>query len=360
MTNWINRKSLTALALLLTVFATVAHAQTTVTQTTLSSALGIPTQTAPNRLVVVASATNITAPTATAPGAEIFVDKEAMCVTSVTSTNVFVTRGCDGTVAAAHGSGSIVYVGQTSGVLGSPFTSSDPPFGTCTSSSQPFSLQINTTSGMIWQCTNSQWMNVVDAYEFMPPTACNSSVSGNATGTNGFTTLGTAPSIPVVQAQTSSTGTNTHYYTCTLFPDSRLSASKGSYVVDVVFLYGVQTTALGTQAATLASGTMNGKTVFQTIGYPAAAASETATGLAEAARGDAGTLTIAPVVASFNVATTTAGEFFSAKFTPANPIGVVTDNQQLLMTVSLLNTATSATVTNSPGFYVHYRKITGF
>jgi hypothetical protein len=185
------------------------------------------------------------------------------------------------------------------------------------------------------------------------------SVSGNATGTQGYTVLGTAPSIPVVQAQTSATGTNTHYYSCNLAMPGRLAVARAAWVVDTVFYYGVQTTALGTQVATLASGTMNSKTVFNSIGYPTAAASETATGLAEAARADAGTLTITPVVASFNTGTTTAGEFFSAKFIPANPIAVSTDSQQLYLLVSLLNTATSATVTNSPGVLVHYRYVTG-
>jgi hypothetical protein len=344
------------LSLLLACLAlsTPVVAQTTVTQTTLSASVAAPGQGSPANVVSVASATNISA------GTEIFVDREAMLVISVSSTTLTVQRGYDSSLVGAHASGQLVYVGAASGQIGSPFVYNNPAIGSCTLSSEQWSVRINVTNGQVWACTNGTWLNQIDAYEFLPPTACNSSVSGNSTGTNGYTVLGTAPSIPVVQAQTSNSGTNTHYYTCVIPLPTRLHAAKAAYVVDVVFLYGVQTTALGTQVATLSSGTMNSKTVFQTIGYPVAAASETATGLAEAARADSGSLVITPVVGSFNTATTTAGEFYSAKFAPASPIAMSTDNQQVLFTVSLLNTATSATVTNSPGIYVHYRALTDY
>lgn len=330
--------------------ATSVQAQTTVNTTTTSGATS-----AAGSTITLTSVTNVQA------GAEFFIDREAMQVSAVLNTStgsVQVVRGFDGTASGVHNSGATVYIGPASGTPpGSPFVFADPVIGSCTSTSEPFSLRINVRAGRIWQCTNSQWMNVVDAYVFVGPGACNSSVSGNSTGTNGMTVLGTAPSIPVVQAATSSTGTNTHYYTCSIPVPSRTNAVKAVYVVDVQFYYGVQTTALGTQVATLASGTMNSKTVFQSIGYPASAASETAAGLAEATRADSGTLTIAPVVGSFNTGTTTAGEFYSVTFTPANPFGISADRTQYLFTVSLLNTATSATVTNSPGFIVHYRML---
>lgn len=325
-----------------------ATAQTSVTTTTTSAAV---TNTATS--VTLASTTNVVA------GAELFMDTEAMLVNAVNTTTgvVQVNRGFDGTKSSPHISGSTVYVGPTSGVTGTPFVFADPQIGSCTASAQVYDPTINVQNGRIWSCTNGQWMNVRDAYVFIGPGECNGSVSGNATGTNGLTTLGTAPSIPVVQDDTSVTGTNTHYYTCTIPVPSRTNAVKAAYVVDVQFYYGVQTTGLGTQVAVLASGTLNGKTVFQTIGYPAAAASETPTGLAEAARADSGTLTITPVVASANVATTTAGEFYTMTLAPASPIAISTDRTQYLFTVSLLNTATSATITNTPGFLVHYRTL---
>lgn len=201
--------------------------------------------------------------------------------------------------------------------------------------------------------TNGQ----TDFYKFVPAqTACVSSVSGNSTGTNGNTTAG-ASGLPVVQAQTSNVGTNTHTYTCHIPLDSRTTSGKGISISDVTFLYGVQTTGLGTQVNVLASGTFNGSQVFSSISYPAAGASETPSTVTPA-RADSGSMVVTPAVASFNVATTTAGAFYSAKFAPAAAIAVNTDVQEMLFTVSLLNTATSATITNTPGFFVHYKSQT--
>lgn len=190
---------------------------------------------------------------------------------------------------------------------------------------------------------------------WVPPSLCVSSVSANGTGTNGQTTSG-ASGLPVVQAQTSATGTNTHTYICNISPPVSLVNTSGNRIVvtDAVFTYGVQTSALGTQINTLASGTFNSSTVFSTISYPVAAASEAAS-VVTPVRADSGTMVITPLVASFNAGTTTAGSFFTITFRPATPISWNVDLKQLLMTVTLQNAATSATVTNSAGVLVHIR-----
>jgi hypothetical protein len=185
---------------------------------------------------------------------------------------------------------------------------------------------------------------------FVPFTGCGQSVSGNGTGTQGFTTAG-ASATPVDQASTSASGTNTHTFVCDITPTSRVVSGNGTSIVDVVFFYGVQTTGLGTQVATLASGTMNSSIVFSKILMPTAGASETPSTVTPV-RADSGSLTITPAVASFNVATTTAGGFYSVTFTPATAI-VTAALTKYFLTVSLLNTATSATVTNTPGLVVH-------
>ena len=189
---------------------------------------------------------------------------------------------------------------------------------------------------------------------FVPPTSCTSTVSGNSTGTNGQTTAG-ASSTPVVQAQTSNSGTNTHTYTCNIAPPANLSGVAPVWkIVDAVFLYGVQTTALDTQVSTAASGTLNSTILFNSIQYPTAGASETASTVAPV-RADAGTIVLTPVVGSMNVATTTAGAFYSQAFIPATPISWNSDLLQLQLKVTLLCQATSATITNSPGVFVHVR-----
>lgn len=187
----------------------------------------------------------------------------------------------------------------------------------------------------------------------VPPGACGGVASGNATGTNGLTTAGTSAT-PVFQIQTSVTGTNTHTYVCDITPPSRVTGgTTGAVITGADFLYGVQTTNLGTQAVVLASGTMNSVIVFGQIALPAAAATETPSTVAPT-RADSGSLVLTPAAASFNVAQTTAGAFFRQTFTPGAVITTAPGTKYLL-TVPLLNTATSATVTQTAGAIVYTR-----
>jgi hypothetical protein len=331
-------------------------AQTAPTATTLSAA--ITDQSA--QVMSVTSATGFVATTSQQQYYALIDGRELVNVRTVSGTQIGISRGQSSTTAFTHASGAPVITAPAAAFVRSTGGGVIKPGavlgGSCTSTNEVYLPLYDTANGRRYNCINSTWM-IDNGYALLGPAACQSSVSGNSTGTNGYTSLGTAPSIPVVQAATSATGTNTHYYMCNL---NQLTAglstgvARSVAVIDVVAYYGVQTTALGTQVATLASGTMNSKTVFTKITLPTAAASETATGLAEAVRADSGTLTITPVVASFNVGTTTAGEFFSAKFIPAAAFLMNTDSQVNYFTLSLLNTATSATVTNSPGVLVHY------
>lgn len=188
---------------------------------------------------------------------------------------------------------------------------------------------------------------------WVPPAACQSVVSGNSTGTQGLTTAGTS-NTPVVQAQTSAVGTNTHTYLCNINPPGALT-STGTRVsiTDALVAYS-STTVLGTQASVGASGTFNGTTVFTLINYPPAGPSETVTTLAPV-RADSGTLTVVPAVASFNTSTQTAGTFFTVDFQPASPIQWNTDLQQLLLNFTLQAAAGVATTTNLSGIQVHIR-----
>ncbi len=350
--------------LLLTLLvAGAVFGQATLTSTTLSAAADNKQTT-----ITVASATGITLSNTTSGFSTsptiLYVDREQMLVTGApVGTVVPVQRGWGGSIQVAHVSGATVYVGPA------PYFYKNPdPSGSCTAASEIVLPHVNTDTGNIWTCPTSGpssgiWtmqgsassFTFTDGAFFLPPSACVSSVSGNGTGTNGLTTVG-ASVTPVMQAQTTATGTNTHTYVCQITVPARLTALKGIAITDVTFFYGVQTTALGTQVATLASGTMNSSLVFSKIALPVAAASETASTVTPV-RADSGTLVITPVVASFNTGTTTAGAFFSVKFTPASAIAMTTDLQTLLLTVSLLNTATSATITNTPGLLVHYTAV---
>jgi hypothetical protein len=124
-------------------------AQTTVTATTLSNAVA-----AGDATVTLASATGV------AVGTQLFVDLEAMTVTAISSTLATVTRGVDGTMPAAHAAAAAVYAGSTGS--NGPFVRANPPVGTCVATTELFNLRINTRTGDVWRCLNSNWATVND------------------------------------------------------------------------------------------------------------------------------------------------------------------------------------------------------
>lgn len=160
------RKAAGALVLLLALLVPgLLSAQTTVTATTLSAAVALPTQGAPALVVQLASATGVSAPSASFPGTLLYVDGEGMRVQTLNGTVATVTRGAARTQAGAHASGSVVYAGPattTAGQIGSPFVASDPPMGSCTSTNEAYSLRINTVNGAIWSCKSTVgiWVNL--------------------------------------------------------------------------------------------------------------------------------------------------------------------------------------------------------
>lgn len=159
---------------------------------------------------------------------------------------------------------------------------------------------------------------------------------------------------PVMQIATTNSGTATNTITCLVNPPSTVGVTgRGVNLVDATVFYGVQQTGLGTQVAVLASGTMNGVLVFSKIAMPAAGTSETPSTVAPV-RADTGTLVITPVVGSSNVATTTAGGFYSIKFAPAATFALTTDLTNYYVSTTFLCTATSATTINVPGILIHY------
>lgn len=192
---------------------------------------------------------------------------------------------------------------------------------------------------------------------WVPPGKCNGTTAGAGAiaggAVTGMTTAG-ASATPVVQATGSDPGIFTVTIICDISPPNAIiTSASGLAIVDAVFAYG-STVLLGTQDATLASGTMNGATVFSAITYPTAAASETPSTVTPV-RADAGTLLITPVVASFNNTSATAGAFFTTRFTPATPVAWKTDLTQLLLTVRFTSLAGLQTSVNSPGVLVHFR-----
>lgn len=131
--------------LALAVAVVPSFAQTALTATTLSEAVN-----ATQRVVVVASATGVTA------GKLLVVDNEAMLVQSITSTSATVQRGVSGTAPGAHASGEGVLVGTPS-----QFFTYDV-IGACTAANT-VAPHVNLVNGNRFSCLNSRWVRYRDA-----------------------------------------------------------------------------------------------------------------------------------------------------------------------------------------------------
>jgi hypothetical protein len=121
--------------------------QNTLTTTTLSSAVSLPSATSNGTLIIVASATGITKNTT-----GIYVDREFMQVNAVSGTLLTVTRGYANTRATTHLSGATVYVGSLN--LFQAF----PKNGSCTLANELVQPWIDVTTGYKYWCTDSLWV----------------------------------------------------------------------------------------------------------------------------------------------------------------------------------------------------------
>lgn len=139
--------SIVALALLACV--TSYAQQNTLTQTTLTAAVNDSANT-----VRVTAATNITAAAGGTSNTLLFIDNEAMSVTSVNGLVIGVTRGANGTRANAHSNAAVVLAGRPQW-----FGQVDQS-GACTPANVVASPFVNTTNGNQWLCSTvlNKWV----------------------------------------------------------------------------------------------------------------------------------------------------------------------------------------------------------
>lgn len=127
-------------------------AQATFAQTNLTVAVTTPTSTQPATTTVYVKATG-----SMAVGWVLFVDTEAMQVTSVgtTVTNggyaIRVIRGSNGTVAQPHTKGAVVWSAPGN------YYSGITPFGACTSTQTQVQPVMNTSNGVLSRCIDGRW-----------------------------------------------------------------------------------------------------------------------------------------------------------------------------------------------------------
>ncbi len=130
------------------VWAMPAHAQTVLSTTTLNGSVSA---TATSFLLTSASASSGATVGAPVVGQGLFVDREGMLITAISSTRVTVQRAQMNTNNAIHVTGARVYTGP----IGS-FRANDPVFGACSIPSFPVRPWINTITGSMWLCLAGQ------------------------------------------------------------------------------------------------------------------------------------------------------------------------------------------------------------
>jgi hypothetical protein len=164
-------------AALILACAGLSHAQTALTQTTLSQAVNGPSAYNGNtpttdQCMTLASVTGISAPILPGtPVSVIYVDREAFGVFTVNTTSKVVCgfRGYLSTQAAPHASGAMVLVapqyqtnlGVGANIVPNGLFSQDPPMnGACTASGTPTTPWVNVLTAAQWLCspTSSTWV----------------------------------------------------------------------------------------------------------------------------------------------------------------------------------------------------------
>lgn len=333
-------------------------AQTAPTSTTLTNKLdyrGVATT--PNNQIAVGSTTGIYPPGLNPQAGSglgdplqnnityLLIDRELLRVNGVYSTTntVAIERGVQGTKAAAHNAAATVWIMYPNMLLNSD------PTGACVRTNIAYLPQYSFTTGLwfdclasgpnanTWQISNNQnYQNFSDGYFFVPPTAC-TFFPTTVTQTTTYPALGASDVFVVNSTTSSAAGTTT--ISCNITVPTRLTANKGAYITGITVPYGLQTSA---------ATSINGASLA-TITLPTAVATETPSTVTPVAI--AGSLTQSSTTS--NLATTTAGSFYTSKITLATPWHT-SDNTVLVFQLAFNNTASSVLTVNSPGLIVYY------
>lgn len=293
----------------------------------------------------VASATGITAPTATAPGTTLYVvdvgqtSGEKMVVNTVSSTTVCVDRTRGGG-AYAHASGAQVLAGSANW-----FYSTDPK-GRCstTDNTLPGTYSgpwFNLVTGQEWQCSaiTGTWVRNGDYIQHVSPSQCTFAPT-TLTTTNTYTSVGASSAFVLNAVSNAAAGTQT--LVCDFLVPTRVTATRGAVLKDITVMIGSQVVA----------PTSIGTSTLGTVSFPTpVATTQTASVVTPVAAGSTVTQ-LGPTTTVLTV--TTAGAFLTFKYTYAAAVSLSTDLQLLHFTVPYVQSAASAMTLNTPGIFVHY------
>jgi hypothetical protein len=215
------------------------------------------------------------------------------------------------------------------------------PSGSCTTASTYVSPYINTVTGQEWVCSavTGSWVRNGDYVQYIPPTQCTTAPT-TSTVTNTYPQIG-ASNVFVLNATTNAAaGTTT--LVCNILVPTRVTATRGAVIKDIVVAVGSQTTA----------PTSIGTATLGTITFPTpVATTQTASVVTPVAAGSTVTQ-VGPTTTVLTV--TTAGAFLTFKYSFATAVSLSTDLQLLQFTVPYLQSAAAAMTLNFPGIWVHY------
>lgn len=266
--------------------------------------------------------------------------------------NTGVSLSITTTAATAFAAGNTVisFITTSGGNITAVTPASWAPW-TATFQNQPSGT--TNTAGAYWVPPGNCWYGVVTGTLTSP--TFGAAPGATALGMN--VVLSTAPAIPVMQVSTTNAASiSVNTITCMINPPSTVGvAGRGINLVNADFFYGIQQAGgvNATQVYSLAAGTMNGALVFSKVVMPAPGAAETPSTVAPV-RADAGTLVVNPAGASFNSVVTSAGAFFTQRYTPATPFSLSTDMTIYYVSMTFLCNTTQATTINTPGVLIHF------
>lgn len=344
-------KNLTRITLIgLLALASAFGQLNTLVETTTSAAI-TPSQTS----FALASVTGVNAPSYSSgiAGSILYVQDiaqtagEAMAVISISSTTVTVARGRSGTRATGHASGAKVWVASAPNW----FVSVDP-MGACSTTPNnaagdkigPYVTPvINLTNGREWVCSaiTGTWVPNGDYVQFVPATNCGT-VQTTSTSTNTYVPVGASGVMALNSTSNAAAGTTT--LVCDFALPTRITATRGAVLKDIIVAVGSQTTA----------PTSIGTATLGTITYPVpTATTQTASVVTPVAAGSTVTQ-LGPTTTVLTV--TTAGAFLTFLHTYSTLVELSTDIQSVHYTFPILQSAASAMTLNTTGLMVHYQR----
>ncbi len=333
-------KNITRITLLGLLALAAFAQQNTLVETTLSAAITNVSATC----FQVTAATGITAGSFSAgtAGSILYIQDiaqtvgESVRVTSVSSTTICGNRGANGTRAVTHASGAKVWIATAAN-----WFSSVDPVGSCTLANTYVTPYINIANGKEWVCSaiTLTWVPNGDYVFFVPGNSCAGAATNGSTVTNSYIAIG-ASYVSVLNSSLAAAGTNT--ITCNIMLPSRVTATRGAVLKDIVIAVGSKTTA-PTSIGTATLGTITMPTPVATT--------QTASTVTPVTIG--GTVTqLGPTTTVGTV--TTDGAFLTFKYTFSTAVPMSTDLQMLQFNVPYVQSAAAVTVIEVPGLWIHY------